>query len=180
MGGKFWEFRRFRGYRTLGIRRSRGRKLAALLILIIILVAGIAYYADARTDSHLIQVYKELDKKDFDLQSMNGESREAVDGADKIYCGTQLEKARDYYAQLKEKGLLFKVNSIKYGTIKVLKYRGDSAVLLVESNYTGAFVNEGDTKEIAREMAVDNLCQVELAKAEGAWKIAEVVVLEEK
>lgn len=154
--------------------------MAALLIPIIILGAGIAYYADAWTDSHLVQVYKELDKKDFDLQSMKGESRGSVEGADEIYCGTQLEKARDYYAQLKEKGLLFKVDSIKYGDIEVLNHRRDSAVLLVESNYSGAFVNADDSKQIAREMAVDILCQVELAKTEGDWKIAEVVVLEEK
>lgn len=172
--------RRFRRYRALGLQSIRQRKFVVLLLLVVILMAGSTYYVDARSDSNLVEVYKELDKKDFALQRMEVDKDEIADSVAEIYCGSQLDKARDYFAKLEERGLALKVDAIKYGEIEVLKHSWHSAVLLVESSYSGAFVKEGKTEETARELAVNTLCQVELAKTSGDWKVADVIVFKEK
>jgi len=157
--------------------RLHQRKLL-LIIVAVMAVTGITVLVDSQNKAYLIETYKRLDKKDFEIQSSgvsNGNLKEIVG---QIYCGPQLDKALAYFKELSSKSLCLKLDSVKYNDIKVLQQARSSATLLVDSSYSGSFVT-AEKGEMMRKLAVNTLCQVELAKDGNEWKISEVVVLKD-
>lgn len=157
----------------------RKRKLALAFVLLIVVMLGIVVLVKAQSDAYLVKTYKDLDKRDFEIQSTACEAKDIVESVEQIYCGAQLDKAIVYFEQLRSKGLNLKLDDVKYNEIKVLKQSWDSAVLLVDTQYSGDFVEVGND-EIMGKLASSVLCQVELTRDGDTWKIAEVVVLEQE
>ena len=155
------------------------KNMVLILTALIVALAGIVCLAQVRADSDLIETYKELEQKDFELQRSGSYSEEVEKRLREIYWGAQLDKALDYFRELAAKGLCLQLDTVKYREIKVLEHSWDSAVLLVESSYSGDFVKSGKENERMRELAVDSLCQVELARKDNKWKIANVIMLKE-
>jgi intein/homing endonuclease len=160
-------------------RRLFQRKLVLGLVIVVLFAIGIAFYAQTQANAYLIETYKKLDNKDFQIQSSVVKSTDVKASLAEIYCGAQMDKAMAYFDELKNKGLRLKLDSVKYKEVKVLKHDWTTAVLLVDSKYSGNFV-KAEKEEIMRKLAVDTLCQVDLARSGNQWKIADVVVLEEK
>lgn len=150
-----------------------------IVILLAVLLTGIGLKVEAQTKKNLIEVYKQLDKKDFEIQSTQKPEDEIKKMLEQIYCGPQLEKAKKYFSDLKAKGLCLKLDSAKYDSIKVLKHDARSAVLLVESKYSGDYMTVGQKGETMRELGVNMLYQIEMAKDDNRWKIKDLVVLKD-
>ena len=151
-----------------------------LILIAVVLLSGIGFLADGYAKTNLIETFKELDQKDLALQGSKISTVNIKTKAGEIYCGKQLEKALAYFEELQAKGLCLKLDSAKYGNIKVLKHKGNSAVLLVESQYSGKYVTVDNKNEALRKMALNMVCQVELARDGSDWKIADLVVLKEE
>ena len=155
------------------------RKVTLVLVLLMVVVIGIVAVLKAQSDTFLIETYKALDKKDFEIQSTACEAKDITSSVEQIYCGVQRDKALTYFEQLRTKGLNLKLEAVKYNDIKILKHGWSAAVLLVDTKYCGNFVKAGKD-EIMGKLAVNVLYQVELARDGRDWKIADVVVLEQK
>ena len=160
-------------------RKSNGKIIFAVLVLSV-LIGGAIFFIQAQSQANIIEAYKELDKKDFEIQSSQYSREEIESKVREIYCGPQLEMALDYFNELNAKGLRFKLNSVQYKSIKVLDHDASSAVLLVDSEYKGDYVTVGESEESMREVAVNRLCQIELAREDNKWKIADTIVLKDE
>lgn len=157
--------------------RQSGKKIILLLLLAVAL-AGMGICIQAHIETSIIQTFKDLDKKDLAVQgSLDSENSENI--IRQIYCGRQLPKAMAYFKELKTKGLRLKLNSVEYKKIEVLDHDFNSAVLLVNSKYNGDYVTADSSQESMRKLGIDLLCQVELAKESGDWKISNIVMLQD-
>lgn len=162
------------------MRHKSNHKLILIFLVLAVFLGGTGFFIEAQSKADIIEEYKELDKRDFRIQSSQNTEEEIEILAKEIYCGSQLEKAINYYKELKSKGLCLKIDSIKYNSIEVLDHDVSSAVLLVNSEYEGDYVTVGEKKESMREVEVKMLCQVELARDGDSWKIANTVVLKDE
>lgn len=160
--------------------RWKDRKKEIIFFLIIILIfSAMSVYAQEQSKSGVVQAYKELDQMDLKLQnSLHPSNKNIEDIISKIYCGPQLQKATAYFEELIKKNLRLKISTVEYKNIKVLKHDRESAVLLVDSKYDGDYLTR-DKGESLRKITVDLVCQVQLEKNEGKWKIYDVVALKE-
>lgn len=159
--------------KSLILENQRGVLIFILAVLMLVCVKVQGQTAEA----DIIQTFKELDQRDLKIQG----SWNLNNGGDygEIYCDPQLSKVRKYLDELKDKGLLLKLGSVKYKTIKVLEYDKGAAVLLVESRYDGDYV-DASTGEAFGKVGTDLLCQVELSRKGQKWKISNIVMLKDE
>lgn len=161
-------------------KRKKFFKVALIAVFIGLILAGTGLFIRSKAKADLIETYKKLDRQDFQIQESSTSTGDIENMAGEIYCGTQLDKAVAYFKELRGKKLCLKLDSVKYGDIKVLKYNGKSAVLLVESEYSGSYVKVEKKNEPLRKLGVNLLCQIDLAREGRKWKISNMVVLKEK
>lgn len=131
------------------------------------------------TKSELVDIYKQLDAKDFEAQEQAADKAKANKLLKEIYVEPQLSNAIKYVDEMRNNHVRLELYDIKYTVTDVLEQTEDTAKLHVESQPRGDYFTISTPSNKLGPLEQDINYDVVLKKVKDKWFISEILPVKE-
>lgn len=156
------------------------RFLAILVgvLAIAVLLSGCGKKVESK--SELVEIYKKLDAKDYQAQSLAGDKAKANKLLKEIYVEPQLSKAIKYVNDMRANHVRLELYDVQYAKAEVLEQGEDAAKLHIESNPRGDYFTISTPSNKLGPLEQEIKYDVKLKKIKDKWFISEVLPAQEE